>query len=838
VNRRVVRVAWFRFRGTFRSRRGGLVALVLLIGLLGGVAMGAVAGARRTQSSFPALLASTNPSDLVVGSAIFNPDIGGSAGYDRAAVAKIAHLPHVARVRTFTGFNPNIVALASLHGETPRVGVQPAGLIASTDGEYSVQDRVIVTQGRRADPRRVDEAVLTAGAAREAGLHLGSVVPLGVFTDAQVLMPGCCSAQGTIKPYRRVKVKVVGIVVFNNSVVQDEVDALGAENVLFTAAFDREFRQCCSYFSQSALQLDHGNRDIPAVERELLRLSPLYNSFNAGTTPSVVVTKAERAIRPQAIALGVFGAIAALATLLVASQVIGRQLRSGAEDLTVLRALGASPAMTMSDGLVGTIGAVVIGSLFAATVAVGVSPLTPIGPVRAIDPSAGVAFDWTVLVFGVAAFIVALSAIAVTIAWRQMPHRVARRRAQIIPRPSRAARAAARSNLPVSTTTGIRFAFEPGAGRTAVPVRSAIVGAVLAVAVVVGALTFGSSLNTLVSHPALYGWNWHYELLSAYAGDEDLPQQQTATLLNHDPYIAGWSGIYFAALAIDHHTVPVLGADPAAKVEPPLLSGHAFRAADQVVLGATTLALLHKHLGDTVTVDNGSTHTRLRIVGTATMPTIGQPGSVHPTMGAGALVDYQLIPAAIRNLQQSAVPGPQAVLVRFRHGTNPTAAYRSLLKINTALPTSGGVIPVQRPAEIVNYRSMGTTPTLLGATLAAGAVAALTLTLIASVRRRRRDLALLKTLGFTRRQLGAVVAWQSSIAVAIGVAIGVPTGIILGRWIWNLFARTIHAVPHPTIPTLSITLVALAALALANIVAVLPAHHAARTQAAELLRSE
>ena len=404
---------------------------------------------------------------------------------------------------------------------------------------------------------------------------------------------------------------------------------------------------------------------------------------------------------------------------------------------------------------------------------------------------------------------------------------------------ARTARAAARSGLPVSATTGIRFAIEPGAGRTAVPVRSAIVGAVLAVAVVVGALTFGASLNTLVSHPALYGWNWRYELLSAYAGDEDLPQQQTATLLDHDHYIDAWSGIYFATLAIDHQTVPVLGADPGARVEPPLLSGHAFRASDQIVLGATTLTMLHKHLGDTVTVDNGSTTPRrLHIVGTATMPTIGQPGSVHPTMGAGALLDYQLIPAAIRNLQQSAVPGPQAVLVRFRHGANPAAAYRSLQAINTALPTAGGVISVQRPAEIVNYRSMGTTPTILGAALAAGAVAALALTLIASVRRRRRDLALLKTLGFTHRQLGAVVAWQSSIAVAIGVAMGVPIGIIFGRWLWNLFAHTIHAVPQPTIPTLSIALVALAALALANIVAALPARQAARTQTAELLRAE
>jgi hypothetical protein len=39
---------------------------------------------------------------------------------------------------------------------------------------------------------------------------------------------------------------------------------------------------------------------------------------------------------------------------------------------------------------------------------------------------------------------------------------------------------------------------------------------------------------------------------------------------------------------------------PAEAVSPPILSGHALEAADQVVIGAATLAVLHKHVGDTV----------------------------------------------------------------------------------------------------------------------------------------------------------------------------------------------------------------------------------------------
>ena len=71
-------------------------------------------------------------------------------------------------------------------------------------------------------------------------------------------------------------------------------------------------------------------------------------------------------------------------------------------------------------------------------------------------------------------------------------------------------RSAADAGLPIAVVTGLRFALESGRGRNAVPVRSAILGAVLAIAVLVTTVTFGASLNNLISHPALYGWNWNY----------------------------------------------------------------------------------------------------------------------------------------------------------------------------------------------------------------------------------------------------------------------------------------------------------------------------------------
>jgi ABC-type antimicrobial peptide transport system permease subunit len=119
-----------------------------------------------------------------------------------------------------------------------------------------------------------------------------------------------------------------------------------------------------------------------------------------------------------------------------------------------------------------------------------------------------------------------------------------------------------------------------------------------------------------------------------------------------------------------------------------------------------------------------------------------------------------------------------------------------------------------------------------------GALTALGLTLMASVRRRRRDLALFKTLGFTRRQLAATVAWQASVSVTIGVVVGVPLGIIAGRGLWTLFAHALHVVAEPAVPSLTITLVAVGAVVLANLVAAIPGYQAARTPSALLLQAE
>jgi hypothetical protein len=346
--------------------------------------------------------------------------------------------------------------------------------------------------------------------------------------------------------------------------------------------------------------------------------------------------------------------------------------------------------------------------------------------------------------------------------------------------------------------------------------------------VLLATVTFGASLATLVSHPALYGWNWTFSLSS---GRTIIDEAKAAAVLDHDRDVTAWTGVWYGTARIDGQIVPLIGASAAAPVAPPVLSGDQLNGSRQIVLGADTLAALGKRIGDTVSVAAGGSHdVTLRIVGTATLPSLGIGSTVHTEMGSGAVVPYAVIPGAAAGL-------PNDILVTIRPGADLAAQQEVLQRIVPA-GDGGSVSPVQHPAEIVDYRAMGTAPAILAAALVLGAVSSLWLTLYASVRRRRADLALLKTLGFTRRQLASTVAWQSFTAVAVGTAVGAPLGVALGRFLWTRFARQLSVIPEPTVPALLTAGIIAAGLVTAVLIAVPPGRSAARTPAADLLRTE
>jgi hypothetical protein len=840
VKRNSTRVGWYWFRANFGRRWTNYLIIVVLIGSIGGLALGSVAAAQRTQSSYNTFLSSSNPSDLSM--TVFAPNIA----------SKLARLPYVRHVG-ISSYSVNAFP-AGRHGMPEFAKALVNGTVTNSGslvGEYFTEDRVALLAGRRADPNRANEFMADELAARAMRWHVGESIRMYFYTDAQAGRADF--GQKIIKPTVSLTMHLVGTVLPNNDVLLDEVDR-NPSLVIFTPALTKQLVDDKIHYNQYALQLDHGVRDISAVEREIIATLPPGTTYTFHVN-SAVAAEVNRSLEPESISLAVFGLIAGLAALVIAGGLIARVLQGEGDDFNVLRALGASPSMSSTASALGPIAAVVVGAGAAVGIAIGLSPLSPIGPVRAVYPHRGIAFNWPVLGYGFVILTFILGVITLGLILRRSRRVANRVRRPSAPLGSRAGRLASDVGLPVTAVVGIRFALEASNERDGAPVRSALVGAMLAVTIVVTTLTFGSSLGTLVSHPSLYGWNWNYSLTS----NTDVPPQAARLLIN-DPYVAAFSGDNFANAQINGVTVPIILTTYRAKVTAPILSGHEVTGANQIVLGAETMRELHKHLGQSVSVTYGTKKdypvyvppTPMTIVGTATLPAVGGSLQLHTSMGVGAMVPISIEPPAFTRFLHSkydALNGHQMIFVRLRSGAPATLALASLRKIARigqreilATPNGGGsnvgVQSVQYPAEIENYRTIGVIPDLLALALALGAVVALGLTLVASVHRRRRDLALLRTLGFTGRQLLSTVAWQASVAGAVGAVFGIPLGIVVGRWLWTLFAENIYAVPRPTVPLVSLVVVALSAMALANVVAALPGRTAAQTSSAQVLRGE
>ena len=282
--------------------------------------MGSVAAARRTQSSYPRFLASTNPSDLTISTSSSGQSNNATGAYTGALANKIARLPGVKHVESSVYLN--IAPLAP--DGAPRISqVTNLATVASVDGLLFNQDRAAVVDGRMADPGRADEVMMNADAARILGVHVGQTIAMGAYSGAQTALPGFGTPK--VRPALRIDARLVGIIVLSNQVVQDTVDRY-PDFVIFTPALARRLLGDVNT-DVYGVQLEHGSRDVGAFEREFARTLPPHSFYQFHVT-SNVTAKVQSAVRPEAIAAGIFGAIATLATLLIGLQLISRQLGS------------------------------------------------------------------------------------------------------------------------------------------------------------------------------------------------------------------------------------------------------------------------------------------------------------------------------------------------------------------------------------------------------------------------------------------------------------------------------------------------------------------------------
>jgi hypothetical protein len=268
-------------------------------------------------------------------------------------------------------------------------------------------------------------------------------------------------------------------------------------------------------------------------------------------------------------------------------------------------------------------------------------------------------------------------------------------------------------------------------------------------------------------------------------------------------------------------------------VSPTIVAGRAPRARNEIALGTKTLDRIGASVGDTIHVhpDAGGPSHAFRVVGRVVLPALGTyPGSDKTALGEGAL----LTRAELAKLGPGFGPGPMLV----RLAPHSTRAELARAVSQPGDPLAVQVVGVQRPADIVSYAHVRSTPLFLAGVLALLAVATVAHALITAVRRRRRDLALLKTLGFTRRQVSASVAWQAT-ALGIGASlVGMPLGVVLGRWGWTALADNLGTVAQPVVPLIALVVAIPVVLVIANVIAFLPGRIAARLHPATVLRSE
>jgi ABC-type lipoprotein release transport system permease subunit len=776
--------------------------LAVLAGAFGGTVIAAAAGARRTDSAYPRFLKAEKAPDVLV----FTPpdQVSGFARISGADLTKIPEVTAAGEAGGFEVLNPSDVEL-----------IAPAD---DTIGGVFFKKKML--SGRLARPDRADEVTISFALAEAHHLHVGDHLRLSLLAGD--------TEQGGSDP-ASVDFHVVGI----DAAPSEFPPQIGSgiHAAWATPAFYKSRPDGLAVFDVWALQLRHGAADVPKLNNAVSAL--------AGGRPAQAFAlhdqsvNTQRSIHLQAVALWLLAGLLALTGTLVMTQLLVRQSLLQVDEFTDLRALGMSPSQLW---LVGMARAALIatgGAAIGLAIALALSPFMPIGLAGIAEPHPGFAADAVALGLGVLA---TLGVVLVVAAWPTW--RAARGAARSgLTRPSRLQRGstiadmAARAGAPAAMSTGIRLALEPGQGRTAVPVRSTITGAAVAVVSLVTAIVFSASLNHLLGTPRLFGAPWDARVENV--GDGGVADPVSA--LTSDPRIAtlamGYTG--FPMNFGSHRADGIaMSSVRGGSLLPAPTRGRRPMAPDEIMLGSRTMASLHTHIGGTIKGDVAETGhvVSYRVVGTAVFPTLSD--SLGLGKGVAITVD-----ALVGSLPSGEAPPANQALFKLRQGVNHASALRDLSHRFSAL----GPYAVQRPdkpVDLVNFGRVQNLPLVLAGLL--GALAAMTLThlLVSSTRRRRRELAVLKTLGFAPRQVQRAVASQATTLALLAVGLGVPVGIVVGRWAWMLFAHQLGIVVVSAVPAVVLVLLIVGTIVVANMVAFVPGRIAAKIRPASVLRTE
>ena len=811
---------WLRLRAELRHQWRVWLALAVLLGVIGGIALTAAAGARRTDTAYPRFLRASHAAQL----AVFPPR-SGFGGYFRA----VARLPQVS----------SSASAAFLQMSPPGPGASPySGLTAeaSPAGDDGVSlDRVKVLAGRLFDPGDPHAVMISQQLADREHVRPGGTLQLIGFPQR--------GPSADVAHQVRLSFRVSAVVAFT-----DQIAAASYPRLLLTPAFARTQQAMSFNPAGGALYVVlRPHADAGAFTRQATALAARYRVGNPQIAYlATTYAAAQRAIQPEAAALAIFAALAGLIMLAIIGQLLSRQLALDSAEFPILRTLGMNRSRLAALSLARVAVVTTAGAAVAVAVAIAASPLMPIGPARSAEPSPGAEINLAILGAGFLLIAGVPLLVMVPAALRaanraQGPLGLAEPATPA--HPSRLSPALGLAGS-VPGNLGVRMAFEPGHGRTAVPVRSALAGTTVAVAAVVAAMVFGASFLGLVGTPHRYGQNWPQELnLQAGAVPGAIGEKVLAQVKGLTQYAGGNYGeVSVGAPASSGAVVPAIGLDQLhGRGFLTLLAGRAPAGPHEIALGPRTLRTLGLHVGQRVKVAVNGRAFQMSIVGSAVFAAFHLGGNTPTDLGTGAVVAASVLSQPNPPFCPAGATCYNFFLLRYRPGTDLRLAAAQVNRAATRNHCPPGLCLVQtdqRPSDIENFTEVRDTPLILGGVLALLAVGTLAHVLLTGVRRRRRDLAVLKTLGLLRSQLLRVVSWQAIALAAAALLVGLPLGLLAGRWAWLLFAGSAGVGSQADVPVPLVLLVIPVTLILDVLLAVVPGWTAARIRPALILRSE
>lgn len=866
------------------------LALLTAIGSTG--AMVALAASQRTASAYDDYLRRADVADVIINPGfhtveieraihtlpgveqvatdyLFTVTIDGGAPRTRYEIDKPVEISSYALV---AGDSPGSWEFAE---EIPDDLATIVNFFGSPDGGHSAMSRPVVVEGRLATGEH--EVMLNVAAAQRTGIGVGDTIPLafweGTFTeDSGVAVDYQAYLTEVVDPLGIEQAEVVGIVTMPDEVLPDglyprerailspdltaryrcaALDVEVATSSLAEVIAAATATPCASSYPYYWLRLADGASDVPAALDEFIRRStalgsrsaddpasgdgpdgptdvapPQYSLFSTETEPQA--EQVRQSIQPTVAALVVLGLAAAGVTVALVVLAAVRALRSTERDQREWYQLGMSRRARCSVLATPAVASIAVGSIVG-LLAGWLLDTGPVGMVAAVEPDP--ARELSALAVLAVAGIAVVCGSAVIAATIRSTMRAG------TARPSgtatgRRSRRAGRAVGPPAFAHGVGAAYRQ---RAAAPM---IAGLALTVTTMIGTSVFAASMSRLVDSPRAFGWVWDLGAVHGFGyGGVDLDSM--AEVLDDDPAVVSWTALGFrTGVSLNGRPVAaIVGYDQAGDVDLTMIDGRLPVADDEVAIGQIVSRDTGVKVGDTVDVHStGATATTATVTGIVVLPTLGQFNAETTLPGSGVFLPQAAIPA------EEAAWGVSFIGVELHPTADPQARDRVLEAISRVDPDGVDVSlaypSAVRPPAIIDARSTLVVPVAVSAGFAAVSAIALAAAAWASTRVRRRELAILRTVGFSSAQVRASIRVQSLATVLAALAVALPVGLLLGRSLWRAFARQLGVAPDPASAWTLLAAALVAGVVVSVLAAEIPARLAARTMPAAGLRAE